>query len=290
MDKKSIIYIGIASLFCLTVFYYFYRSSFYLPEEKDNVKDYSIEKPQYPSFTLSKGALEQASRVPEDQNEEVSQDESKKSEEDETEEVELELDIEAFFDGWTIQRNGLGDVISVTSNNKEKNLPLPDAESQSASVLLWAQEVASLFGGNANQIGNSSQVTETSAMRHYFFKQIIDSYEVYGGGLQVSVLQENQGVFNVNNSIKEINVENFDTNLNYSREQAWERVRNEISSATTQINAAQYMRPQLFVRNSVQELAWVFDVRLTGAQSDVRRVVVGGVSGTILESLSTIVH
>ena len=49
-------------------------------------------------------------------------------------------------------------------------------------------------------------------------------------------------------------------------------------------------RPQLFVRNSVQELAWVFDVRLTGSRPDVRRVVVGGVSGNILEDYSTIVH
>ena len=49
-----------------------------------------------------KGAPKKSSRVPEDQTEETDQDES--SEEDETDEDEIELDIESFFDGWTIQR------------------------------------------------------------------------------------------------------------------------------------------------------------------------------------------
>ncbi len=279
MDKKSIIYIGIASIFCLTVFYYFYKGSFDLSKDIDHPEPVE-QQPKYPSFVPSKNTLKQADKVPNDQ------DELKKSDEEEEEE-ESELDIESFFDGWTIQRNGLGDVMSVGSDDREKNLPLPDAESQTASVLLLAQEMAPLFGGSADQIGGSS-VTETSSVKHYFYKQVIDDYEVYSGGLQISVLQDSQSVFNVNNSMKEINVENFNTNLNYDREQAWERLRSELSSATTQINAEQYQRPQLFIRNSVQELAWVFDVRFS--QSDVRRVVVGGVSGSILENFSTIVH
>ena len=285
MDRKSVIYIGIISVFCLATLYYFYRgSSFNLIEDTELPE--AQEQPIHPAFTLSRGALEQASRVPENQDEETNQDELEKSEEDdETEEV----DIEAFFDGWTIQRNSLGDIISVTSSSRDKNLPLPDAEDQAGSVLLFAQNVASHFGGSANQIGGSS-VTETSVMKHYFFKQVIDGYEVYGGGLQVSVLQDNESVFNINDSIKKIDVANFNRNLNYSREQAWQRIRGEFSSPITQINAAQYETPQLFVRNSVQELAWVFDVRLTGNRPDVRRVVVGGISGSILENLSTIVH
>ena len=148
-----------------------------------------------------------------------------------------------------------------------------------------------MFGGSGSQI-NSSQITGTSLMKHYFLKQVIDGYEVYGGGLQVSVNQDDQGVFNVNNSLKEINIENFNSNLNYSQEQAWQRVRNEFSSSVTQINAERYGAPQFFVRGSVQELAWVFDVRLSSitGRPDVRRVVVGGISGNILENLSTIVH
>ena len=284
MNKKNIIYIGIASIFCLTTFYYFYKS----PSDPTNIQKLNPIEQKYPSLTLSKGAFEQASRVPEDQTEETDQGES--SEEDETDEEEIELDIESFFDGWTIQRNSLGGVASVISSGVDKNIPLPDAENQDGSVLLFAQEVAPLFGGKANQIGNS-QVTETSAMKHYFYTQVIDDYEVYGGGLQVSVLQSHQSVFNVNSSIKTIDVENFNRNLTYNQAQAWERVRSEFSSSVTQINVEQHGRPQLFVRGSVQELAWVFDVRLSvGGQPDVRCVVVGAISGNILENLSTIVH
>ncbi len=285
MDRKSIIYIGIASIFCLTVFYYFYRSPSHLPSE--DVKNHLLEESKYPSFTLSRGALEQASRVPKDQ--------------DEDEEEESELDIESFFDGWTIQRNGLGDVMSVSSDDREKNLPLPDAESQTASVLLLAQEMAPLFGGRANQVGGSS-VTGTNFVKHYSFQQIIDSYEVYGGKLRVSVLQDNQSVFSVINSLKEINMEDFNTNLNYDREQAWDEcLKNErclqkeaLSPTTqiTQINTEKHRSPQLFVRveNPVQELAWVFDVKLEGNQSDVMRVVVGGVSGERLVKRSTLTY
>ena len=116
------------------------------------------------------------------------------------------------------RENSLGGVASVSSSNRDKNLPLPDAENQDGSVLLFAQEVAPLFGGKANQIGNS-QVTETSAMKHYFYTQVIDDYEVYGGGFQVSVLQSHQSVFNVNNSIKTIDVETFNRNLTYNQAQ-----------------------------------------------------------------------
>ena len=111
--------------------------------------------------------------------------------------------------------------------------------------------------------------------------------------MQVSVAQSSQSVFNVSvsNSIKQIDIGNFNRNLTYNRQQAWERVRGEFSSSVTQINVEQHGRPQLFVRGSVQELAWVFDVKLSvGGQPDVRRVVVGAISGNILENLSTIVH
>ena len=242
MDRKNVIYIGIVGFICLTGFYYLYESPSH--SLRKDVNKHLLEEPKHPSFTLSKGALEQASRVPEDQ------DESKKSEENEEDETENEdelLDIEAFFDGWTIQRNGLGDVMSVGSDDREKNLPLPDAEDQAASVLLLAQEMAPLFGGSANQIGGSS-ITETSSTKHYFYQQVIGDYEVYGGGLQLSVLQDSQSVFNVNNSMKEINVENFNTSLNYDRDQAWERLRNELSSATTQINAEQYGKASTFCK------------------------------------------
>ena len=286
MDRKSVIYIGIVSIFLATLYYFYNRGS--SSNFNEDIQSSESLEDLHPSFTLSKGALEQASRVPEDQEEEASQDESKKSEDEDKAELNEE-DIEAFFDGWTIQRNSLGDVISVTSSSRDKNLPLPEAQDQAGSVLLFAQEVASLFGGSANQIGGSS-VTETSAMKHYFFKQVIDGYEVYGGGLQVSVLQDNESVFNINDSIKKIDIENFNTSLNFTQEQAWERVQNQISSPITRINLDQHTRPQLFIRGSVQELAWIFDVRVTGNRPDVRRVVVGGVSGNILENLSTIVH
>ena len=290
MDRRNIIYIGIISVFCLVTLYYFYRSSFDL--SKDVELSDSVEQPNYPSFTRSKGDLKQESRVPEDQ--ETKQDGSETSDEDneiDDEEGEPE-DIEAFFDGWDIQRNSFGGITSVMSSSKEKNIPLPDDEnSQTGNVLLWAQDVAPLFGGRSNQISNSSQIRGTDLMKHYSFKQVIDSYEVYGGALQVSVNQTDGSVFSVINSLKVINVESFHSSLNYNQEQAWERVRSGFPSAT-QINAEQHGRPQLFVRGSVQELAWVFDVRtpsVTG-QPDVRRVVVGGVSGNILENLSTIVH
>ena len=289
MDKKNIIYIGIASFACLTVFYYAYKSPSHLPKNTGSSK--SVDQPNHPSFTLSKGALEQASRVPEDQD-----DESETSNEELNKE-----DLETFFDGWNIQRNSLGNAKSVTSPSREQNLPLPDAQDQAASVLLWAQQVVPMFGGSADQI-NPSEVTGTNSMKHYFFTQVIDSYEVYEGGLQVTVNQDSVSVFSVNNSIKEFDTQNFNLDTqqqacsSYNREQAWQRVKDEFPSSTitditmTDPTIEAYQRPQLFVKDSVQELAWIFSVKLTGNQSDSRHVLIGCISKNPLYNMSKIVY
>ena len=293
MDKKNIIYIGIASLVCLVVFYFFYKNLSH--SSKDSDLSNSVERPKYPSFILSKGALEQASRVPEDQDEEAKQDESETSNEEPD-------NIEAFFDGWDIQRNSFGGITSVMSSSKEKNIPLPDDEnSQTGNVLLWAQDVAPLFGGRSNQISNSSQVTGTDLTKHYSFKQVIDSYEVYDRSLQVSVNQTDGSVFSVINSLTEINMENLNLDVqrqacsNYNREQAWQRVRDMFPSATTitditmtDTTIEEYEKPQLFVEDSVQELAWIFSVKLTVSQLDVKRVLIGCISMKPLYNQSTL--
>ena len=300
MDRKNIIYIGIGSLACLTISYYAYKSPSNLPKDGDSSK--SLDQPNYPSFTLSKGALEQASRVPEDQDESDTSEDETNDDEDELNEE----DLETFFEDWNIQRNSLGNVTSVTSPSKEKNLPLPDAESQAASVLLWAQQVVPMFGGSANQINSSPQVTGTDLMRHYFFKQVIDIYEVHEKYLQVSVNQDGGSVFSVNNSIKEVDTQNFNLDVqkqacsNYNRQQAWQRawqhVKDKFPSSTitditmTDSTIEEYERPQLFVKDSVQELAWIFSVKLTGNQSDSRHILIGCISKEPLYDMSRIVY
>lgn len=285
MNQQKVIYIIIGSLvLCLVVFYYLNKDSSD-SNTKSSATGTTIESS---GFTLSKGALEQASRVPEEPEE------TKQEEESDDEEYLDEDDLETFFDGWTLQRvEGSDRVFSVSTDGSGKNTTL-SGEGVGA-VLAWGKQVAPLFGGNPDHFNTVQRDPGTNLIKHYSLKQVVNDYEVYGGYLKVSVIRENQ-VFNVNNSVKPIDEENFDTNLAYNRDEAWGRIQNEFSSSVSQLNAELYRRPQLFINGSpgddnfIQELAWVFDVAVNSGRPDVRRVIVGGISGNILSQVSTIVH
>ena len=282
MEQRRVIYVIIGGLtLCLLIFYYFDKD---LSNEETSATKVVIST-NSPSFTLLKGALEQASRVPKEAEQQEKSDDDEDLDED---------DLETFFDGWTIQRiEGSGRVFSVNTDGSGKNTTLPGEGLE--AVLAWGKQVVPLFGGNPDHFNTVDRDPGTNLIKHYSMKQVVNGYEVYGGYVKVSAIRNNQ-VFNVNNSIKIIDEENFDTNLVYNRDQAWIRIQNEFSSSVNQLNAENYRQPQLFVRSSpgdsdfVQELAWVFDVSVNSGKPDVRRVIVGGISGNILSQIMTIVH
>ena len=132
------IYIGIISIFCAVILYYFYRSSSDL--SRDTKLPDSVESPNYPSFTRSEGDVKQKNQMLTDhQDAEMNQGESeeKSDEESITNEKLDEEDLEAFFDGWDIQKNSLGDITSVTSSSRDKNLPLPTDEDSQSGLMCY---------------------------------------------------------------------------------------------------------------------------------------------------------
>ena len=239
MKQQKVVYIVIGGLvLCLVAFYYFNKDS-----SNSNTKSSATgTTTETPGFTLSKGALEQASRVPEESKETKQQEES-----DDDAELD-EDDLESFFDGWTLQRvEGSDQVFSVNTDGSGKNTTLSDGST--GAVLAWGKQVAPLFGGNPDHFNTVQRDPGTNLIKHYSLKQVVNDYEVYGGYLKVSVIRDNQ-VFNVNNSVKPIDEEIFNTNLAYNRDQAVNHIQSEFSSSVSQLNAELYRRPQLFVKGS----------------------------------------
>ncbi len=276
MEQKTIIYISIASILCLLGVFYFYKSSSPVDIDQD-MED--------ANFTLSKGALEQASRVPSQ--------ETKKNLplilEDPEEEINLDdydrEDIDEFLNKHYPSPNADYLWQAVQDDSGQITGWVGDGDvSSSDGIWGWAKELAPLFGVTPNQIAQP-QVSDAGTIgTNYYLQQVVNGYEVYGAALQVFVNKQTGRVYQINDHLRE--VREFDTTIQVSREEARQKAIDHFQGDSPQeINPSKYPNPQLYVgRDNSQQLGWIFDIK---TDNNVMNVIVGAIDGQILFSQGT---
>lgn len=269
----------------LVVFYYFYQKP--KPLEKPVIAKTSKRLAPSPTSFVSKGAFQQASRMPLQQQENPPQPINLEGL-DEMPSVETYFHEQYPANGWRILKNSAGQVTSIIPEDGGSI----SAAQYGGNVLAWAKHIAPLFGATADQL-NSSETQETNFQMVYHIQQTVEGYEVYNGGLQVFVRQSDKAIFNLNNSLKQ--VASFDSEERVSREAAWNFLTQQFENPIERIDGT-YANPtekQIYAEdpNKQPELAWIFDIRVNNTEEYLtRRVLVGSSSGNILVSEPTSVH
>lgn len=284
---------GLCSLLMLMGLFYFYKRPPVPVTESNNVKEKTKKQVVSKSPIVSKDAFQQASRIPVQ--------EEKPPKPINLEGLENPPTIEEFFDQygegqWIVMKNELGQVTGVVP----KDGGHISTTQYGGNVLAWAKQVAPLFGARAEQLKSASVGTQTDFQMVYHIQQMVGEYEVYNGGLQVAVRNDDRSIFNLNNSLRQIDTS--DLTMKHNRDEARDILMREFSSANVtflQGDRSNPLKPQFYAENedsNKHELAWIFDIGIRsviegrGEVYTEKRVLIGSVSGKPLEAPTTLVR
>jgi len=155
-------------------------------------------------------------------------------------------------------------------------------------VLKWGKQVAPLFAVTPEQITSVELASESKFARHLYLSQKVGLFKVYNGGMQVSVNKKDNSIFQVNNSLREVG--DFERNIRYNKAQDWTVVQGVFREKIERSDSNS--QPVIHAESGADksELAWVFQVKVFGEDFDVREVVIGAISGEVLENTKLLVH
>lgn len=186
--------------------------------------------------------------------------------------------------GWKVFRDENGQIKNIIGAK------IFVAENTAADVTQVAAELAPYLGVSAREIrlaDEESEVRSKSAST-YHFEQRVGGFEVYGSSLEMTVNHADNGIYIVNNGLK--NVGRFNGSVGPSAGTAQSALLTYFQARVPRVDKV-LAQPQIFVgANGRTELAWVFYVDVMAPKRDRLQVLWGIESNAPLTQHSVVSH
>ena len=156
------------------------------------------------------------------------------------------------------------------------------------SLLKFSHIVGKYFSVSKAELPYILLISYNKKARHYFVPQIIDGIQVYNSGIQLSVDQDTNSVFQVNSTLKKIKT--IDESMNVDQIHAWEIVSSFFGDSVTKIDSS--FKPVIFSDQGVSggEFAWVFKIQVNAHKGENRTIVIGASTGFMLANIENVIH
>ena len=161
--------------------------------------------------------------------------------------------------------------------------------SNEKSLLKFSQMVGKYFSVSRAQLPYILLISYNKKARHYFVPQIIEGIQVYNSGIQLSVDQNTNSVFQVNSTLKKIKT--IDDSMNVDQIHAWEIVSSFFGDdSVTKLESS--FKPVIFSDQGVSggEFAWVFKIKVHAQKAEQRTIVIGASTGFMLANIENVIH
>lgn len=186
--------------------------------------------------------------------------------------------------GWKVFRDENGQIKNIIGTK------IFVAENTPADVSEVARELAPYFGVNAREIALAEEESEirSKSASTYHFEQRVEGFEVYGGSLEMTLNHADNGIYIVNNGLK--NVGSFNASLGVSAATARSALLTHFVNRVPKVDKV-LPQPQIYpVGNGRSQLAWVFYVDVLAPKRDRLMVLWSAETNLPLSEHSVISH